>query len=314
MLKVSLIVPLRNEKATVVPLLESIAGQSRLPDELVVVDAGSEDDTGALVTSFQAPMPVRLVRTGALFPGLARNAGAEKAAHPWLALTDGGVRLAPSWLHALVSGAEEEGADVVFGAFDPVCDSFFRRCAAVAYVPGPGVNGIRGPSVASMALSREAFDRAGGFPPFRAAEDLVFLERLLALPLRVAYAPAAVAHWELAPDALRTFRRFALYSEHNLRAGRGAHWHAGVLRHYVVMALVATAAALAGAGAWAFLLYPFWQLGRAGRSAWQKRRAFDFRTLDPRHVVGAAALLCVIDLATLAGAIRWLARGCPRTA
>jgi glycosyltransferase involved in cell wall biosynthesis len=312
MLKVSLIVPLRNEKATVVPLLESIAAQSRLPDELVVVDAGSEDDTGALVTSFQAPMPVRLVRTGELFPGLARNAGVEKAAHPWLAFTDGGVRLDRGWLSELVSLAND--ADVVCGSYDPVCDTFFRRCAAVAYVPAPGAQGVRGPSVASMALTRDAFERAGRFPPFRAAEDLIFMERLFALPLRIVYAPRAVVHWQLAPDAVRTFRRFTLYSEHNLRAGRGRHWHAGIRRHYVLMVLVAAAAALAGAGAWCLLVYPFWQLARAGRSAWQKRGSFDFRTLDPRHVLGAAALLCLIDLATLAGAIRWRARGCPRVA
>jgi hypothetical protein len=203
---------------------------------------------------------------------------------------------------------------VVFGSYDPVCDTFFRRCAAVAYVPAPGGQGIRGPFVASMAVTRDAFGRAGGFPPFRAAEDLILIERLLALPLRIVYAPRAVVRWELAPDARRTFRRFALYSEHNLRAQRGRHWHAGVLRHYVLMILSATAATLAGAGAWAALVYPLWQLARATRGAWRKRRAFDFRPLDPRHVVGAAAVLCLTDLATLTGAIRWLARGCPRTA
>jgi glycosyltransferase involved in cell wall biosynthesis len=310
--QVSLIVPLRNEQATVVPLLESIAGQTRRPDELVVVDAGSEDQTAALATSFPAPMPVRVVRTGPLYPGLARNSGAAEAAFPWLALTDGGVRLSPSWLSELLAAAQD-GVEVVFGAFEPVCDSFFRRCAAVAYVPGPDAHGLRGASVISMALTREAFDRAGGFPPYRAAEDLIFVERLRALPLRVAYAPRAVAYWELAPDVRRTFRRFALYSEHNLRAGRGRYWHAGVLRHYVLMILLAAAAAPA-VGAGSLLVYPLWQLARAGRSAWQKRRAFPFPALDPRHVIGAAGILCLLDLATLAGALRWLAHGRPRTA
>jgi glycosyltransferase involved in cell wall biosynthesis len=311
--KVSLIVPLRDERATVDSLLESVKGQVLPPDEVVVVDAGSKDDTAERVRSFETSLPLRLVPGGPLFPGLARNVGAAAAAHPWLAFTDGGVRLSPSWLTELVSAAQREGADVVFGSYDPVCDDFFRRSAAVAYVPRRQANGVRGPFVASMLLTRDAFDRVGGFTPFRAAEDLIFMERLLALPLRVAHAPAAVVHWELAPDVRRTFRRFALYSEHNLRAGRGRHWHAGVLRHYVVMALLATAAALAGAGTWSLLVYPFWQFGRAARSAWQKRGAFDFPTLDPRHVFGATALLCLIDLATLAGGIRWVASGCPRT-
>jgi glycosyltransferase involved in cell wall biosynthesis len=312
--KVSLIVPLRNEEATVTGLLHSIAGQTRPPDELVVVDAGSEDGTGVLLSSFPAQTPMRVVRTGELYPGLARNAGAEAARHPWLAFTDGGVRVAPNWLEELLGVAEGASADIVFGSFEPVCDDVFRRCAAVAYVPPANPDGVRGPSVASMVVKREVFERVGGFPRFRAAEDLIFIERVLAVPMRVGYAPGAVVHWELAPDARRTFRRFALYSEHNLRAGRGRYWHAGVLRHYVVMTFLAGAAALVGAGAWSLLVYPFWQLARAGRSAWQKRDSFDFPTLDPRHVLGAAALLCLIDLATLAGAMRWLARGCPRAA
>lgn len=295
-------------------LLESIAGQDLPPDEVVVVDAGSRDATAERVAAFATPVPLRLIREGELFPGRARNAGADRAAHPWLAFTDGGVRLAPDWLAELAVAAQAGAADVVFGSYDPVCDTFFRRCAAVAYVPAPGPEGIRGPSVASMALTREAFERAGRFPPFRAAEDLIFMERLFALRLRVAYAPRARVRWQLAPDVRRTFRRFALYSEHNLRAGRGRYWHRGVLRHYVLMGLVVAALAAAGAGGWALGIPPLWQTARAGRSAWQKRAAFDFRVLDPRHVLGAAAILCVIDVATLAGAISWLVRPGPELA
>jgi glycosyltransferase involved in cell wall biosynthesis len=292
-------------------LLDSVRRQERPPDEVVVVDAGSTDGTGDLVSRQPMPMAARVLREGPLFPGSARNAGAKAAAHAWLAFTDGGVRLDGAWLSELEAAATRESADAVFGSYDPQCDTFFRRCAAVAYVPGRGPQGIRGPSVASMAVTREAFARAGEFPPFRAAEDLIFLERLCALPLRIAYAPRAVVRWQLAPDAGRTFRRFASYSEHNLRAGRGRYWHRGVLRHYVLIALLTVAAALAGAGPWALGVYPLWQVARAARGAWHKRGAFDFNVIDPRFVLGAAVLLSVIDAATLAGAIRWWARGAP---
>src|SRR5262249_47835842 len=160
--------------------------------------------------------------------------GVAEAVHPWLAFTDAGLRLEPTWLSALLTAAADTGAEVVFGSYEPVCERAFTRAAAVAYVPGAEGDGFRGPSVASMALTRAAFDAAGGFPPFRAAEDLVFLERLRALPLRIVRAPRAVARWELPPDVGRTWRRFVVYSEHNLRAGRGRYWHAGVLRQYAV--------------------------------------------------------------------------------
>ena len=313
-LPVSLIVPLRNEEASAASLVESVWRQTQAPDELIVIDAGSTDRTAEVVESFASRGRVRLVRAGPLYPGLARNAGVAAAAQPWLAFTDGGIRIAPGWLRALADTAEQETADVVFGTFEPVCDTTFRRAAAIAYVPGRNANGLRGPSVASMLLTREAFERSGGFPPFRAAEDLIFLERLLGSPVRVAYAPDAVAYWEIAPDVRSTFRRFALYSEHNLRAGRGRFWHAGVLRHYLAMTVLAAGVGMAGSTAWSILVWPFWQAARALRSAWIKRGAFDFETLDPRHLLGAAALLSVIDAATLAGAIRWARLGFPRTA
>lgn len=313
-LTVSLIVPLRDEAASAPSLLESIWRQTQAPDELIVIDAGSTDETAAVVESFSSRGRMRLVRAGPLYPGLARNTGVAVAAQPWLAFTDGGIRIVPDWLRALAETAERETADVVFGTFEPVCDTNFRRAAAVAYVPGRNANGLRGPAVASMLLTREAFERSGGFPPFRAAEDLIFLERLLDLPVRVAYARDAVAYWEIAPDIRRTFRRFALYSEHNLRAGRGRFWHAGVLRHYLAMTLLAVGVGIVASATWSILVWPSWQVARALRSAWLKRGAFDFETLDPRHVVAAAALLAVIDAATLVGAIRWARLGFPRTA
>src|SRR5262249_61403654 len=137
----------------------------------------------------------------------------------------------------------------------------------------------------------EAFAGAGGFPEYRAAEDLVFLERLQATAREITRAPRAIVHWRLAPDTRRTFRRFALYSEHNLRAGRGRDWHAGVLRHYAAMAILGVGAAAAGAGAWALAVVPAWQVARAARSAWIKRRGLPFPTPVPGPLLGAPAPL-----------------------
>jgi hypothetical protein len=46
------------------PLLDSLAAQLRLPDELVVADDASDDDTAAIIEGFagSAPFPVKLVR------------------------------------------------------------------------------------------------------------------------------------------------------------------------------------------------------------------------------------------------------------
>ncbi len=240
---------------------------------------------------------------GRVFPGVARNAGVAQALNEWIAFTDGGICLDERWLQELAAVATT-GVDAVFGNLEPVCDTFFRTCAAVAYVPRRGPDGTRGPSIASAAILRAAFAAIGGFPPFRASEDLIFIETLRR-QFRVGHAPSALAHWELAGGWSSTYRRFAEYSWHNLEAGRGRFWHLGVARLYIGLSVAIGLAALAGVGLWAGLLLPAFFLGRAAKAAWQKRDSFPFKTLHPGRIAGVAAVLAVIDAATLEGLARW---------
>jgi len=302
--RLSLVVPLQDEEATVESLLRSIAGQTRPPDEVILVNAASTDRTVGRIAAFAAPFPLRVLTVERVFPGVARNEGVAAASQEWIAFTDGGIRLDARWLEALATVAAT-GVDAVFGNFDPVCDTFFRTSAAVAYVPGRSPNGTRGPSIASAAIRRSVFDTIGGFPPFRASEDLVFMERLTR-QFRVGYAPAARAYWEIAGGLSSTHRRFAEYSWHNLEAGRGRFWHLGVARLYVGLSVAIGLAALAGLGLWASLLVPAFFLARAAKAAWQKQGSFPFETLHPGRVAGAAAVLAVIDAATLEGWARWI--------
>lgn len=297
--------PLQDEEKTVESLLRSIAAQSLPPDEVVLVDAGSRDGTVARAMAVSVPAPVRVVACDRLYPGLARNAGVAAAQCAWIAFTDAGVVLDEDWLAELASQAGP-GVDVVYGGLEPMCDSFFRQCAAIAYISPRDRSGTRGPSVASCLMRREAFSRAGGFPPFRAAEDLIFIERLAGQGARVSFAPNARVEWQIAGDSVSTFRRFATYSYHNLIAGWGRHWHAGTARLYAGLSLAFVAALLLGGGGWAFLLLPGFFLARAFKSAWLKRASFQFPTLTPARILGTAGVLAVIDAATALGVARWL--------
>jgi cellulose synthase/poly-beta-1,6-N-acetylglucosamine synthase-like glycosyltransferase len=236
---------------------------------------------------------------------VARNEGVAATNCEWVAFTDAGVVLHRDWLRELVAAANDS-ADVVFGGMDPVCDSFFRQCAALAYVSPKDAHGIRGPFIASSLVRRSKFMSVGGFPPYRAAEDLVLVERLLAAGALVAYAPAAQVRWELAGSLARTFDRFTTYSYHNLLAARGHHWHMGVARLYGLLAVAVVVAFILGAGILAWLALPFFFVARALKAAWAKRRSFWFWPYHPGRILGAACILIVIDAATATGLIRWL--------
>jgi glycosyltransferase involved in cell wall biosynthesis len=177
--KISLVIPVRDEASTIQELIESINQQSRKPDEVIFVDGGSRDATVELLRNACEKNPTfRLIAARKALPGQGRNIGVAQANYDWIAFTDAGNRLEPDWLEQLVAVADlHPEAGIICGNFEPVTDTFFTDCAAVAYIDqkvqrenGP----CRGPFIASSLVRREVWHAAGGFPDLRAAEDLIF--------------------------------------------------------------------------------------------------------------------------------------------
>jgi glycosyltransferase involved in cell wall biosynthesis len=307
---VSVVVPVRNEERTIDALLDSLEKQTRRPDEVVIVDGGSTDSSVSMIQKYiDKGYGIKLVRTEHAYPGEGRNRGIEEAGHATIALTDAGVRLDPEWLRKLCEPLERDPTvAVVYGTYEPLTNTFFEECAALAYVParsGAEKGNIRGPSIVSALIRKRVWATVGGFPPHRASEDLVFIERVGQGGFKVAYAPDARCYWRLAPGWSTTFRRFATYSYHNLLAGRAQYWHMGVMRQYLI-ALPFVSLAIAGYRSW--LAVPMIGLGvRVARRIWPKRTEFGIkRCCHPLRWLTVALILVLTDIATLAGSLVWL--------
>jgi glycosyltransferase involved in cell wall biosynthesis len=303
---VSLVVPVRDEAATIGELLRSIAAQTRRPDEVVFVDGGSRDETVALLRDASAVVGarVRVVEAGDATPGRGRNVGIEAARCEWIALTDAGNRLEPDWLERLLEVVQkDESIEVVYGNYEPVTSTFFERCAALTY-PAPKHlregELMRAPFIASSLLRREVWRRVGGFPDLRAAEDLMFMEAVEREGFRTGWAPRATVHWQLRPTLASTFRKFVLYSRHNVWAGRQRFWHYGVARQYALAAPFLLLAIVHSA--WWLLLPVAGVLARAARSIWRRREGRSILwALNPAQLAGVTLLILTIDLATFIG-------------
>jgi glycosyltransferase involved in cell wall biosynthesis len=306
-LQISLVVPVRNEEESLARLVSSIRAQTRQPEEVLLVDGGSNDRTVELARELAAgDERFRVVEAGEASPGRGRNVGASEARYPWLAFTDAGIGLDPEWLERLAEQVEAEPeTEVVYGNFDPVTRTFFERCAAIAYVAPKTPHGddgslTRGRFIASSLMRREVWRRAGGFPDMRAAEDLIFMERVEAEGARTRWAPRANVRWQLQPNLARTFRRFALYSKHNVWAGRQRFWHYGIARQYAVALLFVVLAVVHSV--W-WLLVP--ALGLAARAAKSILRHREGRgllwALNPLQFAGVVLVLLTVDLATFVG-------------
>lgn len=303
--KVSVVIPVRDEADSIATLISSIESQTRKPEEVVIVDGGSRDGTPELVRSIVGADPrYQIIEAGTATPGRGRNVGTLVSRCPWVAFTDAGIELDARWLERMTAAAESHpSAEVVFGTYDPRIRSFFDSCAVGAYVQAlhgsPPVAG-RGPSVASMMITRAALDRANGFPDFRAAEDLVFFERLQEAGVSATWAPDAVVHWEVAPSMLATFRRFRLYSRQNALIGRQRKWHYGVARLYGAAAVIAALGLTRKKPI--LLILPAAAWARGAHNLWKHRSQYGLRfVVNPLRVACVVALTVLIDVAMFAG-------------
>ena len=310
--QISVIIPVKNEEASIEGLLGALVEQTYQPSEIVVTDGGSQDRTREIVRDFGArsPVPVVLVETEQAFPGRGRNLAIERAAHEWVASIDGGNVPEKDWLDALVETAKaDERALIVYGRYKALTDSYFTECAAIAYLlPVHVFNRF----IASSLIHRSAWEEAGGFrEDLRSAEDLLFFRSLDAARVPSAQSERAFVCWSLQSSVAGTFRRFATYSRYNLKAGLSADWHRNVLRLYAVMLGCLIAGALVW---WPLLLLPVGvvYLQTARRiNRWYAARPFSrrlFEMLNPRRVVTVAFVKLLVDAAMFEGIRQWFAK------
>ncbi len=314
-IEISVVVPVRNEEDSVRCLIEGLLAQTLLPREIVITDGGSIDATREIIEEFIGRgAPVRMIREEDSMPGRARNVGVEHAQCDWIAFTDAGTRPEPQWLAALAGRVGDQAdVDVVYGSFAPIVDSFFKECAAMAYLPPPlQIEGAAtsSKSIASALMRRTVWAAVGGFPEhLRSAEDLLFMQRIEAQGFRELRAPEAMVHWNIQANLWRTFKRFVTYARNNIRAGLWRQWQAAIFQRYAVLVIVCAPAIFFG---WRWLLVPLgcWillLLARAARALNKNRRVYPAGMgRNALRLIMLLPIIVTLDLAALVGSINWL--------
>ena len=164
----TLVVPVRDEEHTVDRLAAQIAAQHLEPAAVIFVDGGSTDGTVDRLRGWCGRHPSwRVIETADGTPGRGRNVGIDAATTEWIALTDAGIDIDPSWLARLMRVADSHpGADVVWGNYEAAPPRPARhRPAARTDRPGATTrtNGrLVGPPQVGVGTGRRLPRPAGG--------------------------------------------------------------------------------------------------------------------------------------------------------
>lgn len=109
-MKVSLVITTYNWKEALDMTLRTVFSQTRLPDEVIVADDGSREDTVAMIREKQAKSPIPLIHSWQPDEGFrvaaSRNKAIAKARFEYIILTDGDLLLHPQFCEDHIRNAE----------------------------------------------------------------------------------------------------------------------------------------------------------------------------------------------------------------
>lgn len=174
-LRVSVIIPVRNEQQTITHLLDDLKCQTSPPLEVIVVDDHSTDDTLQTVTTWMqhgAPLAVRIIRLSGAESGK-KTAITKAVAHARgdvIVTTDGDCRVGERWLHSVSRCLASENIKLVAGAIRLETGSFFGEMQQLEQAALTGITAafiaLRRPVMcngANLAYRKEVFNEVNGY-------------------------------------------------------------------------------------------------------------------------------------------------------
>jgi glycosyltransferase involved in cell wall biosynthesis len=252
------IVTVYNERSSVRRLLDSLAAQTRPPDQVVIVDGGSSDGTLDILHEYAAggELPLRVLSQPGANISQGRNTAVDAADGPVIAVTDAGVRLTDGWLAALV--APFEGADTVAvaGFFVPDPQTPFEIAMGATVLPDRSDvdPGTFLPSSRSVAFLKRVWTEVGGYPEWLDyCEDLIYDLDIRDRYGPFAFAPEALVHFRPRTSMRAFFTQYYRYARGDGKANLWSKRHAIRYLTYLV--------ALPGLLTLSALHSPWWLVG-----------------------------------------------------
>lgn len=221
--KVSLILTVFNEEETIAKFLKSAYSQTELPDEIIITDGGSSDNTVKEISEFKLEEGHPKIRL--LFKkgnrSIGRNHAIEKAENEIIAISDAGCILDKDWLREIVKSFEDN-VDVVAGYYRGIPQNDFEK-SLIPYVlvMEDRVNEKDFlPATRSMAIKKSAWEKAGKFNErLSHNEDYAFANKLKEIGAKIVFAKKAVVYWIPRDNFKQAFTMFSRFAYGDVESG-----------------------------------------------------------------------------------------------
>lgn len=215
-MSITLISTVLNEGDNIHHMMNGLLKQTRHPDEIIIVDGGSQDNTVETIRSYQDRLPLKvLVREGCNISE-GRNTAIDTATGNILVITDAGTRLSQNWLKNITQPMlDNPDVTVVAGFFKADPHNTFETAMGATVLPleveiDPATFL---PSSRSIALRKSAAQGINGYPEWLDyCEDLIFDMRLQKTQPPFVFAPDALVYFRPRETLTSYFKQYYRYA------------------------------------------------------------------------------------------------------
>jgi glycosyltransferase involved in cell wall biosynthesis len=229
----------KNDAAGAAVTLESLAPQTRQPDEIVITDGGSTDDTRRFLAQLASrDSRIRIVDAPGANIARGRNLAIAAAGAELIASIDAGCRARADWLENLTAPFETDPEnEFVAGFYRIEWTTLRERVIGLWTMRGqlePVDPKTFNPSARSVAFTKALWRRAGGFPEhLNFSEDTQFDHTVRNIGAQWVFAENAVVFWRPRSTLRALARQFYGYG-----TGRGQSKIDALSFHYNLRNLV----------------------------------------------------------------------------
>lgn len=217
----SIVIPLYNRPQEINELLHTLTKQTYLQFEVLIIEDGSVDKAEDIVSSYSDKLDISYYYKGNEGQGFSRNYGFARAKGDYFVVFDSDCLIPEDYLETVKDYLLERPLDA-YGGPDGAHHSFTAIQKAISYsMTSPfTTGGIRGnkkhigqfhPRSFNMGISREVWEKTGGFILTRLGEDIEFSIRVQTLGFEIGLIPGAIVYHKRRTSFAQFFKQLHFF-------------------------------------------------------------------------------------------------------
>lgn len=256
----SIIIPVYNRPDEVNELLNSLLEQSYQKFEILIIEDGSSSTCKHVVEKYTDRLEIKYFVKENGGQGFARNYGFERAKGDFLVVFDSDCLIPPNYLKTVNDFLNENVVDA-YGGPDAAHPDFNTLQKAISYsMTSPfTTGGIRGskrhigkfhPRSFNMGISKEVFEKTGGYRITRMGEDVEFSIRIINAGFKTALIEQAFVYHKRRTSLKQFYKQLHFFGRARVNVNR---FFKGELKLVHLLPLFFTVGIFAWLSTW------FWQ-------------------------------------------------------